>query len=88
GPNATVTSAPTDPTTNPSPQFEFGPQGAGAAFECSLSVNTDLFAPCTSPMAYSGLLSAAYTFKVRATDVAGNTGATASATFTLDTTAG
>ncbi|MDX6552598.1 MAG: hypothetical protein QOH74_1086, partial [Gaiellales bacterium] len=88
GPNATLTSAPTDPTTNPSPQFEFGPQGAGAAFECSLSATTELFAPCTSAMAYSGLPNATYTFKVRATDVAGNTGATASTTFTLDTTAG
>ncbi|MDX6562301.1 MAG: hypothetical protein QOD65_2115, partial [Gaiellales bacterium] len=86
GPNAFFTSAPAGPVTNASPVFEFGPQGAGAAFECSLGTVTDTFAACTSPKAYTALPDATYTFKVRATDIAGNTGIVVSSTFTLTTT--
>ena len=81
-----LTGGPTNPTANASPQFDFGPQFAGIAFECSLSTGADAYAPCTSPKVYPGLVDGTYTFKLRGTDIAGNTGAVASMPFTLNTT--
>ena len=86
GPDVLLTGGPTNPTANASPQFDFGPQFAGIAFECSLSTGADAYAPCTSPKVYPGLVDGSYTFKLRGTDIAGNTGAVASMPFTLTTT--
>jgi hypothetical protein len=54
--------------------FEFTADEAGASFACSL--DDAAFAPCTSPASHSGLAEGAHTFKVSATDQAGNTDTT------------
>ena len=58
---------------------------AGARFECSLDNGT--FETCTSPRDYSGLSGGSHTVRVRAIDQAGNVGAAAERSFTVDTTA-
>ncbi len=58
---------------------------SGFAFACSLDGTA--FAACTSPASYTGLINGSHTFKVHATDAAGNTGADASFTWRVDTSA-
>ncbi|MGH2711770.1 MAG: hypothetical protein ACRDH9_11280 [Actinomycetota bacterium] len=91
GPVTTIVSGPTSPGSSTSPSWSFTHE-AGATAECELrrgSTVVDPFGPCTSPAPYSlgGQPDGDYTFRVRSTDVAGNTGAVAVGTYTLDTTA-
>src|SRR5206468_3122796 len=60
----------------------------GASEPSSLACSLDgaAFAPCTSPAGYSGLADGSHTFAVQATDGAGNTGASTTALWTVDTT--
>ena len=70
--------------------FPFSSTEAGSTFACRLDGpgGTGTYAPCTSPKAYSGLPDGDYTFRVRATDPAGNPDASdATRSFTLDRTA-
>ncbi|MCL4830278.1 MAG: tandem-95 repeat protein [Caldilinea sp.] len=69
--DATLTSAPANPSTQRSASFAF--TGAGVGFECSLDGAP--FAPCTSPQVYDGLAYGMHTFQVRARNAAGQTGA-------------
>ena len=84
----TVTSGPSGPTNGSSPAFGFTAEG-GAATACRIERGgtvVDDWAPCVSPRSYDLSLQpdAAYTFRVRATDAAGNTGAEGTRAFTLD----
>jgi parallel beta-helix repeat protein len=74
-PETTITAQPPATTTLTTASFSFtGTDDVSAAgaltFECAL--NAGAFAPCTSPRTYSSLTPGAYTFRVRATDAAGN----------------
>ena len=81
-PDTTITVAPTSPSTA-SVSFTFTATEAGSTFECELDGGG--FAACTSPKPYTGLASGSHTFRVRATDPAGNVDATPAAhTWTVD----
>jgi hypothetical protein len=85
-PETTIDTAPADPTNDSTPEFTFSASEAGPTFECK--VDSEAFAPCTSPHATAELAPGSHTFAVQATDVAGNQDATAAtASFTIDTTA-
>ncbi|HKC75718.1 MAG TPA: Ig-like domain-containing protein, partial [Chloroflexota bacterium] len=86
-PAVSITGQPANPTNNANPSFTFSAE-EGATLACSLtpSGGTDAFAPCSSPQSYRGRADGAYTFKVQATDAAGNS-SSASYAFTIDTVA-
>lgn len=60
-------------TSEDDAQFTFAASEGAATFACALDAGS--FEPCTSPKAYTDLPPGDHTFRVRATDVAGNTGA-------------
>jgi parallel beta-helix repeat protein len=70
-PETTITSAPDATTTSTSATFTFTSNEPGSTFQCSLDGAP--FAPCTSPVTYTGLTLGEHAFEVRATDAAGNT---------------
>jgi len=77
-PTATIVSASEAGTTI---TFEFTSSEPGSTFGCALdggAVET-----CASPRAYAALAPGSHTFAVRATDVAGNTGAAATRAWTV-----
>src|SRR5918999_580805 len=81
-PETTVDSGPADPTNETGARFEFSSE-AGATFQCSL--DGAAFGACAD---YEGLAEGGHTFRVRATDRAGNVDATpASYGWTVDVTA-
>ena len=85
-PETTIDSGPSDPSKDASPSFSFSSSEQGSTFECSL--DGAAYAACASPQGYTNLPDGSHTFRVRATDAAGNTDATpASQTWTVDTTA-
>ena len=91
GPASSITSSPASPGNGLTPSWSFTAE-AGSTTECELSGSSGVlqpYAPCASPQGYSltGQPDGPYTFSVRATDAAGNPGAPASNTYTLDTTA-
>jgi streptogramin lyase len=86
GPAApTIDAAPADPSADATPVFAFSPAEPGSSLECSLSEGLPAYAPCSSPKTYSAKADGSYTFSVRATDPAGNTGPAASASLRIDT---
>jgi uncharacterized repeat protein (TIGR02059 family) len=87
-PDTTITSGPSGLVAGATATFGFTSADGGARFECRLEGYNDGFESCTSPKAYTGLPEGPYTFRVRATDAAGNVDSTpASRSFTLDATA-
>ncbi|MGH3045764.1 MAG: OmpL47-type beta-barrel domain-containing protein [Gaiellaceae bacterium] len=85
-PQTTIDSSPADPTNATGASFDFSASESGSSFECELDGSG--FSACTSPESYSGLADGPHTFRVRATDAAGNTDATPAAfTWTVDTAA-
>jgi hypothetical protein len=87
-PAAPTISAPTsDGTTDPDGDLSLTFSGeGGASFACDLDVTgsvTDSFTSCTSPKTYADQVNNAYTFRVRQTDVAGNTSTNATRTLTV-----
>ena len=82
-PAVTIDSAPSDPTSDPTLNFTFSSVDPTASFACSLSSDgTDNFSPCSSPVSYtSPTVTTPYTFKVIATDAAGNVGPAATWNF-------
>jgi large repetitive protein len=85
GPETTIDSKPANPTASASASIGFSAE-TGAAYECSL--DDAVYAACSSPVEYTGLADGAHTFRVRATDTAGNVDQSpASYTWTVDTQA-
>ena len=81
-PDTTIDAAPSNPSNDRSPSFEFSADEA-ASFECRLDAGA--WAACTSPHAYAGLADGSHTFQARATDRAGNAEAVpASYTWTIE----
>jgi Tol biopolymer transport system component len=83
-PNVTIDSGPSDAVNTASASFGFSSE-SGATFQCKL--DGGVFDPCSSPKSYTGLANGSHTFEVKVTDAAGNTGAVASRTWTIDTVA-
>ena len=88
-PTVTIDSKPASLTNNASPSFGFSSNENGSTFKCSLTRGTDPddFAACDSPKGYGPLSDGNYTFKVKATDAAGNTSDPATYGFEVDATA-
>lgn len=87
-PDTTIDTAPTDPSNDSSPTFEFSgtdnvtPAGS-LTFECDLDGGG--FTTCTSPHTYPSVGDGPHTFQVQAIDLAGNVDPTpASYTWTID----
>ncbi|NKX49465.1 Ig-like domain-containing protein, partial [Arthrobacter deserti] len=80
GPAASVVAPfPSNPSLDNTPTFNFTANEPGAAFECQLLPSNAEWDPtCTAPTTYDAQSNGNSTFNVRATDVAGNTGAAAS----------
>jgi Big-like domain-containing protein len=87
-PETTITSGPAEgsTTSDSTPTFGFSSSESGSTFECRIDGAN--FAPCSGPGAThtpAALADGQHTFKVRATDTAGNKDATqAQRTFTVD----
>ena len=87
----TIGASPSTPSNGQSPSWSFSGE-AGATFQCRLTrgaTTVSDWAACTSARSFS-LASEAdgtYTFSVRATDAAANTGTAATSTYELDTAA-
>ena len=90
-PAPTISSSPASPGNDPTPAWSFSGE-AGVALECRLergaAVVSD-WAACSSPRAFdlSSQPDGGYTFRVRAVDAAGNTGAPAGSSYELDRSA-
>ncbi len=80
-PTTTITSGPSDPTAETTATFTFSADEDPVTFSCSL--DGGLAEPCTSPLTYTGLAQTGHTFSVSASDTTGNTGNTATWTWTI-----
>ena len=81
-PNDTIAGGPSSPTFARSASFNFSSNDSTSTFKCSLDGAS--FAPCMSPMSYSGLSTGSHTFQVEATNDVGLTDPTpASQTWTI-----
>jgi hypothetical protein len=83
-PITAITSKPSNPTNVTSASLAFT-ASESATFECVL--DGAAFAPCTSPNGYPTLADGSHTFRVKATDTAGNAGPETTYTWTIDTVA-
>jgi Big-like domain-containing protein len=75
-PQVSVDSGPTGTIADPRPTFAFSSTDDSATFACSLDTGAASFGPCsgaTSDRPAQDLADGSYTFRVRATDAAGNT---------------
>ena len=86
-PSVTISSGPANgsSSSNPNLWFSFTASEPGASLECRL--DSDGYAPCSSPHPTGELAGGQHTFAVRATDRAGNTGSAATRTWTTDSDA-
>ncbi len=87
-PSLSIDSGPSGPTTNPSPSFGFSAEG-GSTLSCSIDTGSPSFGACSGASSHSPaapLADDSYTFRVRATDAAGNQ-STQTRSFTVDATA-
>ena len=87
-PDPEITFGPDGLTNETEPTFEFEAEPGVTDFECSIDKGTPSFAPCSGPgksHTPAALADGTYTFRVIATDDAGNAGVT-SRSFTVDTT--
>ena len=83
-PDTTITSGPLGTVTSASASFAFSSSETGSTFQCSL--DGVALASCVSPVNYT-VADGSHTFRVQATDAAGNVDATpTSRTWTVDTT--
>ncbi len=83
-PGTTIGAKPSDPDSSATPTFGFSSNEAGVSFECSVDGGT--YSLCVTPLTLPTLGEGPHTFRVRATDPAGNTDATpATYGWSLDT---
>jgi len=80
-PTVRITASPPRSTSDPNGRLEFTADESPVTFECAL--DKAAFARCSSPVTVTRLGYGAHTFAVRATDAAGNLGATATASWTV-----
>jgi Big-like domain-containing protein len=90
-PVASINLGPSGPTNDDTPRFAFSATDANGpvTFECSVDHGTASFAPCSGPgdSDTSGpLAEGPWTFRVQATDAAGNTSTPVTRDFTVDVT--
>jgi hypothetical protein len=71
-PTVTITSGPSNPSTQTTATFTFTASESNVTFTCTLDIG--LPAACTSGITYSGIVNGAHSFKVYGTDLAGNVG--------------
>jgi hypothetical protein len=85
-PNTAITSGPPVLTNNAVATFTFTSTEGGGGFQCKL--DSDPFAPCTSPFVSGVLADGKHTFQVKAVDAAGNLDKSAAKAkaWTVDTT--
>jgi hypothetical protein len=86
-PTTTIKTSPANPSSGAAAAFTYEASQLGSAFACSLAPQgqADNFTSCPATgMTYGGLSDGTYTFKVRATDKAGNQGSPASHTWRVD----
>jgi Putative esterase len=83
-PSASITSGPPTATNLTTASLTFTSNDPAATFQCRLDGGA--FAPCVSPVNYSGLATGNHTLRVRAIDAAGNVSAIALYTWNVDTT--
>jgi hypothetical protein len=82
-PDTTINTGPSGTISNTSASFTFSSSEGGSTFECQLDSNP--WENCSSPKNYSSIVDGAHTFRVRATDSAGNLDSTpATRTWTVD----
>jgi hypothetical protein len=70
-PETSLNSGPPSQTADTTASFSFAASEAGSSFKCQL--DNGAFSGCSSPQSYTGLSAGAHTFRVAATDPAGNT---------------
>jgi DNA-binding beta-propeller fold protein YncE/subtilisin-like proprotein convertase family protein len=84
-PDTSISSGPSGTTNDPNPSFGFTASEGAVSFECRL--DTQSFAPCSSPKSFTNLPDGSHTFAVRASDDLANVDPTpAERAFTIDTT--
>lgn len=73
-PTATIDQKPADPSPGASASFAYHSSETGSSFQCSLAVEgqLDSYASCGASKTYTNLADGTYSFKVKATDAAGN----------------
>jgi hypothetical protein len=84
-PETEIASGPQGPTSSTGATFAFGSNAADATFQCKLDATA--FAPCTSPVSYSGLEQGAHLFFVYAVGPGGADSTPASRSWIADTIA-
>ena len=70
-PETTIDSGPADPSNTATATFVFSSNESPVSYACAL--DNAAFAACESPATYTALADGVHTFRVRATDAAGNT---------------
>jgi hypothetical protein len=70
-PETTITGGPTGTTTSSTVAFSFTSSETSSTFRCS--IDGGAFTACTSPATFGPLSNGVHTFRVQATDAAGNT---------------
>ena len=78
----TIVTGPADRTNQTSAEFQLGDIDSSGSLQCRL--DGDAWAPCTSPVAYSGLTTGSHTFQTLANDAAGNTSDIVTRTWEID----
>jgi len=79
-PEIRIESAPPAVTLTNYVTLSFSSPDSAASFECR--IDSESYAACTSPIAYTGLINGTHNFAVRAHDAAGNTSTIATAAWT------